>query len=60
MENFIRNSGPAAGQAIATAVPMVLSAAVAEPVLLGAIVGAALISLGIVLTVGVMWVAREI
>jgi hypothetical protein len=58
MENFIKTSGSAAGQAVVAAVPLIVGAAIAEPVLLAAMAGAGILAAGIVLTVSVMWVAR--
>ena len=58
MENVLKSVGPAAGQAVVAAVPMVVGAAIAEPLLLAAMAGAGILTLGIVLTVGVIWAAR--
>jgi hypothetical protein len=58
MENVIKISGSAVGQAIVAAVPTIVGAAIAEPVLLAAMAGAGILAVGIVLTVGVIWVAR--
>jgi hypothetical protein len=58
MENIIKISSSAVGQAIVAAVPTIVGAAIAEPVLLAAMAGAGILAVGIVLTVGVIWVAR--
>jgi hypothetical protein len=58
MEYFMKTMGSAAGQALAAAVPIVVEAAIAEPALLAAMAGAGILATGIVLTIGVVWVAR--
>ena len=58
MEDFIKTSGSAAGQAVVAAVPLIVSGAIAQPVLLATMVGAGILTVGIVLAVSVMWVAR--
>ncbi|MGD0107036.1 MAG: hypothetical protein ABSC06_23810 [Rhodopila sp.] len=58
MENFSKTTGSATGQVVVSAVPMVVGAAIAEPALLAAMAGAGILAVGIVLTVGVIWVAQ--
>ncbi len=54
----MKNTGSSVGQAVVAAVPIVVGAAIAEPALLAAMAGAGILAAGIVLTVGVVWVAR--
>jgi hypothetical protein len=58
MEQLIKTSSSAVGQAVVAAIPVIVGAAIAEPALLAAMAGAGILALGIVLTTGVIWVAR--
>jgi hypothetical protein len=58
MEHFMKTTVSSAGQAAVAAIPIVVGAAIAEPALLAAMAGAGILAAGIVLTVGVVWVAR--
>jgi hypothetical protein len=49
MEQLIKTSSSAVGQAVVAAIPVIVGAAMA---------GAGILALGIVLTTGVIWVAR--
>ena len=53
MEDLVRTMGSATGRAVMAAVPLVVGAAVTEPLLLGAMAGAGMFAAGVVLTVGV-------
>lgn len=56
MQNFARFVGPEAGKAVALAVPGIVGALVAEPLILAALAGGLLVATGVVLGVGVRFV----
>ena len=58
MEHFVKTTGSAIGRAVMASVPVVVGAAVAEPLLLGAMAGAGILAVGVMLAVGVVWAAR--
>ena len=58
MENLMNAAGLATGRALMAAIPVVIGAAVAEPLLLGALVATGIFATGILLGVGIVWAAR--
>ena len=60
MQNFVRFVGPEIGKAVTLAVPSIVGALVAEPLILAALTGGLLVATGVVLVRGGGFVSARV